>query len=108
MKRFATHRVYSLLTAEMKSSQVVELEEDGSVSKLYPFMEEICATEWLPGLVILSPCSIWKNADENFASFKKRISEISACELPLQAYWVYPFDVSCMEFAENSRIILLK
>lgn len=49
MKRFATHRVYSLLTAEIKSSQVLELEEDGRVSKLYPFTEEISATEWLPG-----------------------------------------------------------
>lgn len=48
MKRFATHRVYSLLTAEIKSSQVLELEEDGRVSKLYPFTEEISATEWLP------------------------------------------------------------
>ena len=45
MKRFATHRVYSLLTAEIKSSQVLELEEDGRVSKLYPFTEEISATE---------------------------------------------------------------
>ena len=81
MKRFATHRVYSLLTAEIKSSQVLELEEDGRVSKLYPFTEEISATEWLPGLVVLSPCPIWKNPEENFSEFKMRISKIPVCDL---------------------------
>ena len=106
MKRFATHRVYSLLTAEIKSSQVLELEEDGRVSKLYPFTEEISATEWLPGLVVL--CPIWKNPEENFSEFKMRISKIPVCETTLRAYWIYPFNVSLMEFAGNSRIMLLK
>lgn len=108
MKRFATHRVYSLLTAEIKSSQVLELEEDGRVSKLYPFTEEISATEWLPGLVVLSPCPIWKNPEENFSEFKMRISKIPVCEAALRAYWIYPFNVALMEFARNSRITLLK
>lgn len=108
MKRFATHRVYSLLTAEIKSSQVLELGEDGRVSKLYPFTGEISATEWLPGLVVLSPCSISKNAGESFSEFKTRISEIPVCEAALRAYWIYPFNVSLMEFVGNSRITLLK
>lgn len=108
MKRLATHRVYSLLTAEIKSSQVLELGEDGRVSKLYPFTEEISATEWLPGLVVLSPCPISKNAGESFSEFKTRISEIPVCEAALRAYWIYPFNVSLMEFVGNSRITLLK
>lgn len=108
MKRFATHRVYSLLTLPSSSSSKTWEDFISAVSKLYPFTEEISATEWIPGLVVLSPCPIWKNPEENFSEFKMRISKIPVCETTLRAYWIYPFNVSLMEFAGNSRITLLK
>lgn len=46
--------------------------------------------------------------EENFSEFKMRISKIPVCEAALRAYWIYPFNVSLMEFAGNSRITLLK
>lgn len=108
MKRFATHRVYSLLTAEVKCSQILELDENGAVSKLYPFMEEVCGTEWLPGLIVLSPFPIHRKTGECFADFKKRMQDYTLASSPLRAYWVHPFNVSAMEFLENSCIISLK
>lgn len=108
MKRFATHRVYSLLTAEIKSSQVLELDEDGGVSKLYPFREEICATEWLPGLVILSPVPVQRVNTECFSDFRRRMQEAVFTHAVLRAYWVHPFNVSAMEFVKDSRILPLK
>lgn len=108
MKRFATHRVYSLLTAELKSSQVLELDEEGGVSELYPLTEEICATEWLPGLVLLSPFPVAACPGECFADFIKRMEGNLFPHSAVRAYWIHPFNVSAMEFVENSRIVLLK
>lgn len=108
MKRFATHRVYSLLTSEVKCSQVVELDEEGIVSKLYPLKEEICATEWLPGLVVLSSVPVQRKPAECFSDFKKRMQGDASAHAVLRAYWVHPFNVSAMEFLKNSSIIPLK
>lgn len=103
MKRFATHRVYNLLTGEISCFQVIELDEYGTVSKLYPFSEEIRSTEWLPGLIVLSPCPVERLQGEYFSQFKERMVNNFPPDSTCRAYWLTSFNVTDMEFTEGSH-----
>ena len=55
MRRVATHRVYQVNTGDWLSFPVLELDEAGNVVRIYPLAEEISHTEWLPGMIFVSP-----------------------------------------------------
>lgn len=114
MYRIASHRILDACTSCLSAFQIVERQVDGTFS-LSPFSEEIRHTEWLPGLVILSPFEIIRHEGEGYASFVSRLSEEADLWMRLRlqqeedftrcmAYWVTPFDVSHMEFLPHSQV----
>ena len=109
MRRVATHRAYDLMTSQWVFSPVIELDEDGSVCRIYPLTEEISHTEWLPGVILLSPCSVSKRVGEGFSMFIERITSVVSVhtDTPKHAYWIYPFNLSAFDFTGSSRIVAL-
>ena len=112
MRKIATHRVYDAESGKISSQQVVELDEQGYVLKMYSFSEEIRYTEWLGDLIILSPLELPKILpDESFSHFKERIASLvqsEGKESPKKAYWMTPFNVSEMEFTSDTHVIVFK
>ena len=54
MRRFACHYLY--VSADgCYSKYVVELEDSGRVRAYFPLKEEISATQWIGGVIIISP-----------------------------------------------------
>lgn len=89
MRRIAVHRVYLLLRAEWLSASVIELNDAGEVSRVFPLMEETAHTEWLSGAVIVSPFPLARESQEDFAAFLQRITkqaEAYADSVPCRAY----------------------
>lgn len=123
-RRIATHRVCRLCPAKTgkgvvrwMESCVLQWEHPGDSVHISPFCRETEATEWLPGLVILSPFPIERQADESIehlierclACGKASMSETSPLFFPPAeyVYWVTPFNVSAMQFLPDSRLLCL-
>ena len=54
MRRFACHYLY--VSADgCYSKYVVELEDSGRVRAYFPLKEELSATQWIGGVIIISP-----------------------------------------------------
>ena len=114
MKRFAANRIYRLDTQQEVRNGVVELEDTShDVLRTYGLEEEIQHTEWLGGLILICKQVPRRNTDEKFAAF---ISRIKAEESSLKsssetteshAYHITAFNVSSMEFTQDSRIAAL-
>lgn len=110
MKRVATHRTGNVITGEWLSVSVIELDDGGYVSRVYPLQEEISRTEWLPGVILLSPFPVERIPDEPFGDFIRRLKRQAASydELsPCRAYWLASFNLSAMDFTPHTRIVLL-
>ena len=105
MKRFACHRLY--VSADgCYSKYVVELKEDGRVNVYFPLKEEISATEWIGGGIVLSPYpELELEPGENFASFLKRA--ITETEKELYAWHISDFDFIKNELMPAGRVIRL-
>lgn len=114
MKRFAANRIYRLDTQQEIRNGVVELDDTShEVLRTYSLEEEIQHTEWLGGLILICKQVPRRNTDEKFATF---ISRIKAEESSLEslsestvfyAYHISAFNVSSMEFTQESRIVAL-
>lgn len=80
MKRFASHYLYVPGRGFLKQ-QVVELNEEGFVTGLFPLQQELESVSWLPGVIVLSG------------------------EAPdhLRAHHLYPFDFRKMEPMGSSQ-----
>lgn len=111
MRRVATHRVYHVNTGDWLSFPVLELDEAGNVVRIYPLAEEISHTEWLPGMIFVSPFFIERKGSEPFSVFFHRLNQEVAClpvsSLSCHAYWLTSFNLSALEFTSESRIIAL-
>lgn len=109
MRRVATHRVYDLMTSQWMSFPVIELGEDGRVCRVYPLTGEISHTEWLPGVILLSPCPVSRRADEAFSVFIERITGVASryTDIPKRAYWISSFNLSAFDFTGSSRVVAL-
>lgn len=113
VKRIATHRVYDVEVSVLLCQQAVELDDEGVVCRVFPLQEEMQGTEWLPGMVVLSPFPPVRERDERFGCFVRRITlqameaEKNALSVK-RAYWIDPFNVSGMEFLPSSRIKALR
>ena len=109
MRRVATHRAYDLITSHWISFPVIELDENGCVCRIYSLTEEISHTEWLPGMILLSPCPINKGVEEEFSMFIKRVTCMARiyANTPKRAYWISFFNLSDVGFTSSSRIVAL-
>lgn len=107
MKRFACHHLY--VSADgCYSRYVVELEGNGTVSRYFPLKEEISATRWIGGVIVLSPYPELKiHLKESFACFLKRaIVEIDTKE-PVYAWHIADFDFTQKDFKGTGKVIRL-
>ena len=114
MKRFAANRIYRLDTQQEIRNGVVELEDTShEVLRTFSLEEEIQHTEWLGGLILICKQVPQQHAHEKFAAFMTRIkAEESSSESSLEstlfhAYHITAFNVSSMEFTQESRIVAL-
>lgn len=74
MRRIAAHRIYLLPQAEWISASVIELNERGEVARVLPLSGEMAHTEWLSGMLIVSPFPLARECREDFQAFLRRIT----------------------------------
>ena len=89
MRRFACHYLY--VSADgCYSKYVVELEDSGRVRAYFPLKEELSATQWIGGVIIISPMyGLEICSGEKFADFLHRAMLETGCEQPVSR------DASC-------------
>ena len=107
MRRFACHYLY--VSADgCYSKYVVELEDSDRVRAYFPLKEEISATQWIGGVIIISPmyeldiCS-----GEKFVDFLHRAMLETELEQPGYAWHIADFDLPGKEFTAGSRLVRL-
>lgn len=108
MKRIAAHRVYHAPEGLMQPMEAVELDDAGCVVACRALAGETGRTEWLPGLLVLSPVLPERKAGEALTSFLQRIAQEAssvAPDMPCRAYRIVPFNVFAMEFFPDSRVV---
>lgn len=107
MKRFAAHKLYWASRGELRSMQVVELDDTGLVTGTFPLLEEVRNTEWIGGVIVIASQKPERVAGESFADFCTRVSgrEKQAASSSGFAYFITQFDVAGMGFTPASRIV---
>ncbi len=111
MKRFACHHFYASADG-CYSQYVVELTDDGRLHTYFPLREEISHTQWLNGIIFLSPhTDVERREGESFDSFLQRvaISFPSTCEeeTSLYGWYITRFDFDHREFMDEARVLRL-
>lgn len=107
MKRFACHHLYASADG-CYSRYVVELEGDDTVSRYFPLMEEISATQWIGGAIALSPYpELEIRPHESFACFLKRVVVEMDREGSLYAWHIADFDFTHKEFKGTGKVVRL-
>ena len=107
MKRFACHYLY-VSAAGCYSKYVVELEDNGRVGAYFPLKEELSATQWIGGVIIVSPMhELEIYSGEKFADFLQRAMLKTEPERPVYAWHVADFDLQEKEFTVGSRLVRL-
>ena len=107
MKRFACHYLY--VSADgCYSKYVVELEDNGRVGAYFPLKEELSATQWIGGVIIVSPMhELEIYSGEKFADFLQRAMQETETEPPVYAWHIADFDLQKKEFTMESRLVRL-
>lgn len=106
MRYYAAHRIWLTGHEEMLSMCRVGVDADHHVVLVEPFEGEPRQTEWLGGIIIVSPVLPEREADEGFFRFCDRLrTSIGSCTSmgTMYAFHVSPFRVREMEFAPESR-----
>ena len=123
MKRFASNRLFLPHMGMIMRNQVVEIDENsGEVVSYYPFTGEMCFTEWLGGLIVISGTvpSISDMSDMSgkfgddslivYIDDNKELRSVSSGltdNTLLKAYHVTDFNVADMRFSDTSRVVQL-
>lgn len=95
MRRFACHYLY-VSPKGCYAKYVVEINEESKVCAYFPLKEEISATQWIGGIIILSPFpELEIHAEEPFSSFLKRVTVETAGSQ-------YAWHIICFDFAEKN------
>lgn len=102
MKRYACHRLYTAHNLYFPQSVVV-INDEGEVMDYASLTEETPATEWLGGVIFLSPR---KELGEN-GDIKELLPEKPGTQSPLYAWHLSPFDFVKEAPVEQSLIRLL-
>lgn len=106
MKRFACHHLYVSSDACF-SKGVVELGDDGKVCGYFCLEEEISATQWIGGVIILSSAvNADKKDGESFRLFLERIVK-KAEDVDCYAWHIADFDLIKEEFNLRSKLVRL-
>ena len=110
MRKVAACKVINVLQNRVLPLQVVELESDGICHLCLPLREETCSTEWLSGIIILSPFEVSRVGEESFGGMMNRLrAQVSMHDMKKErAYLVSPFNVADMDFLPSSHVVLLK
>ena len=108
MRLFACHRLY-LSSDTCFVRYVVELGDDGKMQRYYPLEEEIYATQWIGGVIVLSakeePEPIMPN--ESFKTFLAQVTRTNTKIQECYAWHITDFDIVREEFVSQSRITRL-
>ena len=100
IKRYACHRVYDSYNHYLPQS-VVTITPDGEVLECKPLTEEISSTEWIGGVIVLSP-SPEMGSVTDFKSMTNGMVHLD--QTPLYAWHVSNFDFSKEELTPQSII----
>ena len=103
MKRFASQYV-CLPGRGFLKRYVVEM-SGGQIVRLFPLTGEVENTEWLPGVIVLSPADV--RVDDSLfdtpALLEEVPPELSGSLPTLIPYLCYPFDFTCMKPVGGTR-----
>lgn len=98
MRRYAAHYLFLPAHGFLKQF-VVEIDEAQRVSRLFPLMEEVEDTEWLPGVIALLPAE--EGGCPQFDKCRRLLSAVPPSiekELPSLVPWLFsPFDFTRMQ-----------
>ena len=98
MRKFACNRLY--IHNQYLSHAVVTMDERGEVESYFPFSEEMSATEWIGGIIVLSDkedaiqCTSFQNFRDLMTSAKRMV----------YAWHISNFDFQQEEFTPQSII----
>ncbi len=109
MKRFACHHFYASADG-CYSQYVVELADDGALHAFYPLYGELAHTQWLNGVIFLSPhTDVERSEGETFDAFLNRVAIPATAdgEALLYGWYITRFDFANREFLEDARILRL-
>lgn len=99
-KRYACHRVYDSYNHHYPQS-VVAITEKGEVTGCTPLIHETSFTEWIGGVIVLSPLSEM----EKHTDFQCMIHRMTGTHrTPLYAWHISDFDFSKEELTPQSII----
>ena len=113
MKRFAAHRIYIRPTLAVGRS-VITLNSAGVVLSVEPFSAEIPATQWIGGVIFLSPKDGFTAEDAKvLCDAVKTVSEaeegrVNGLEQPLLAWHAESFDFERNTLCADSRLYRLR
>ena len=107
MKRFACHYLY-VSSDGCYSKYVVELEDTGRVRRYFPLKEELSSTQWVGGIIILSPLyDLEIYPEEKYSDFLKRITVETETDVPVYAWYIANSDLQQREFTTASKPVRL-
>lgn len=102
-RRVACHRVYDSYN-HYEAQSVVAITMQGEVIGCTPLIHETSFTEWIGGVIVLSPLSDMPCVSD----FKSMTSEMTGQQgNPLYAWHISDFDFSKEELTPQSRVIRL-
>ena len=111
MRRIAANKTFISVSGNILLRTITEIGEDAFVVRCFSFEREMNATEWFPGLIVLSPISPESFAKESgsFSDFASRLSQASLNQSlqVCKAYLISPFDLLEMRFLPSSRVSAL-
>lgn len=100
-KKYACHRVYDSCN-HYQSQSVVAVSESGEVIGCTPLVQETSFTEWIGGVIILSPLTEVSFHTDDFGTMLHEMTSIR--QTPLYAWHISNFDFTKEEPAPQSLI----
>jgi len=98
--RYACHRVYDSYN-HYETQSVVAITGNGEVIGCTPLTQETSFTEWIGGVIVLSPFSEMESTED----FQAIIGKVAhGEESPLYAWHISHFDFSKEELTPQSRV----
>lgn len=113
MKRFASHYLY-LPSHGLLRQYVVEIDDEGRVTMLFPLKEESESVIWVPGVIVLISQDTLEASKGDYTMLREEISFSSKVTHSLyaeeytggnyQAFRLYPFDYTQMKLLAYTKI----
>lgn len=108
MKYYACIRLYASDVSFRSGGWVVEVGAGDQVSACFPLEEERASTQWIGGIIILSPFrNLTRRDNESFSMFLCRATAVVADGSPLYAWHVADFNFQTNDFASGTRLYCL-